>query len=1535
MIQQIFNPAKEKKKTKQYDCIITDALHYYKNGSRVRFKDNVGTNNGTHGVVGQIWKLKEGKENFKINNVNDGDIKKKSNGVIGVEFERVNSLDSNLCFSNESHRDELLRTLKHYINEYMYDVQEEKYKEIINCADKKKLLKKYIYEIKKYNFVVLEDLFFFFSISNDYNDYALSKMFHCLLLVFDKKEEKYVLLVLYIFLMLLNENSINKYFTYIIDCLINILNVHECTLPIDEINDNIRLFDHKPMILNTYLVNENARYFLFSYFCFLTCTISKQKFMSHADKIIRVCLVGIFDQCCEINCLMMNFIQEIIEQVEDHYINYHYIISTCLLKCLCNKYSKVKIKCMDTLTKLILNNNNSKSYKIIEMLVGYKDPNVIPIKCFYDHTYVNINYLCNLYNDKSVKVKFNFYSFLFILLYEFNESNDFITFLMPYLFSACCDNYKIFRLLSFLYIQLICRKKKFDMDKNMNDEIIYQFNSEWSYKTSFTLPLPLTEYYFHPFCRNSILVKKNMYKLDIAMSPFCSDKSGINHASQEEKRNQHPSSASATSDGDEKEKTFRSSNMNKKKMNNSSNPTENTFTYEPGEKKNFNSLEKYEFDEMKEDEYSVEYYQNLLLNFLKSNKRISNIIRDNKIKQVNITYNEMNKQCKQLSFTILNAYFKCLYKVKEDETNQLESLENIKIILLLFYFIEDNITEHIPYFISHLLHAFEKKLDEERWCIYMNCLYLIGSYVKPSNYYFFLENYLKNVKENNQKQVTLTCLYMLNGIGTGTIETYKNIKKRHHIQNGIHDCFVEVLKKMINLLFYVLNEDEHLEKYFLILQIIHTIVGNECTFTRLDANHIIQLVILLHISFNKIRNVRNNFSKGKDKICLNKNFYLPIDVLDIHFYVSRIKKIKNFEHLDMNKEQININIGSEILYKIFKLSDDNLNQQIIILQILSDELLYNSNYVYFLIQYIIKRQTFFYDKSFSIFLCKIIIKILNLNQNKKNIIKRVFYNEDLELYDIYQENKEKNKNQIKHVFLEHVCTIFLLFIFKNLNIYETFNNVIETCKIILYLLIEVKNPYSFLFFVKQASLVNKLCDILECREAKSIYFCKHITNDMHINYEKYINNDGDIKYLDHINIGKKISIRNKVNNEVDILFYFVSICIYLIYYKSLYCLSTLLKEQCEDREDIKLNELFTNFFDGTQKRVLNALKVNEKSSYTSSNLYKKTIEEMLRDKKDFSELFLIRNKILNSPDYNDLILNIHIYFRHSFALLQGVHMFLLHPVILHYFYEVNQENIPNYNCHNSVDLPKEDFSTRKNNFVEEKNSNYCVTHEQGQYGFIKQMEIFFQQEDVNNIIGITYDHTNLSNYFKTHDLVFFILEHDIYHIPFRIFEKNSQIILLYSSLLFFADEFFQTFVPGNNDSSFLSNISVGLSNKFFVNPLQINEEHLTSFFNLLVLLYLENEDIFRDALVKTRQNESVQQNVNFDKSLFSNIVNNILFSYDKKDTTKDSLCCCLNFLLNVLSVNYGDILISLKGAYTRTKHVKRLEVCNAIISTFL
>ncbi|CAD2099076.1 conserved Plasmodium protein, unknown function [Plasmodium vinckei lentum] len=1521
MIEYALNIPKEtkkKKEKKQYDNIVSSALDYYKNFNNPNCKEKCNGSTISHISTENL----DPEQKEPLRSLNNLDVCKKNENNKSNTFNEQNEnrndviflIEKQLCLQNDLLKENILAKLKININEYLYNVKDKICNEILLAGDKRKLLKKYIYELQCNNFEVLKNIFCLFNSNNEYNDYAFNEMFHTLLLCFNKKDEQNILIIIYIFITLLNQNNINKSYTHILDALITILNADQCKLPLYQKDDTTRLFDHKPMVLTNQSISEYCRYFLFVYFFYLMRLISNYQMRIHLDKIIKVCLVGLFDNCCEINFLIMNFIEEIIDKIEECYINYHYIISTSLLKCLCNKNSKIKIKCMHTLVKIIKNNNNNtQNYKIIEMLIGYKDPNIVPIKCFYDNNYVNINYLCLLYNDKSIKVKYNFYSFIFIILYEFIDSNDFTTFLLPYLFSACFDNYKIFRFLSFIYIQVLSKRKKLgstctdttscnnNFQKNMNEEEIYEFFPEWSYKTPFTLPLPLTEYYFPQTHNNPFIIKKDYYKINLHIyyDNINKQETSNNFYFDEEKNETHP--------------VCKESDNNKKIK--------------------YDDLEIEMSVPNKVDDYDEYHnYEKTINQFINSHPYISNILRENKIKDIDITYNKMRKETKELSFTILNTYFKHLYKNQDDETNKSQFLESSKIILLIFYFIEDNVTEHIPQFFSYLFNSFDKKIDPQQLDIYINSLYLIGSYVNPSNYYLFIENYLNNTTGNNYKHVTLICLYILYFTFLGTIETYINIKKCGLSQSDIHPSFIMVIKKVTNFFFLIISRDEYPEKYILILQIIYLLFKNEEVYTKIEEKSMTQLIILLYIIFKKTKHIRINLPKGKDHMCIYKNFDISIDIFDLHFYLTRLKSFKKFEGVNFDKESLNIQLSSEIIYEVFKLFDENINQQKIILDMLSDDILYNPYYVYYLIKYIIKKQTFFYDSNLSLFLCNIIIKILNMNQNEKNIMKVLLHNENLELNDIHQETIKKNKNKVRHVFLEHSCTIFLLFIFKNINIYESFDNIIDTCKIIYYLLSEIKNPYSFLYFVKRTCLVHKLLDILECREVKSLYFCKYIMNNIYLEYGKYINNDGDCRYLDNINIKKKIEIRNRVNYEVNVLYYFISCCIYLIYYKSLCCISIIANDCTEKNNEIKLNEFFNNIFQNTNKRLLNVLKIGEKNNNTFLNTYKNNVIDILKNK-NYMELFLLRNNILKENEYNNLILNIHIYFRHTYDFLQNINTFILNPVIINYFYGVSKEHICTEQIINDIILDTKDTNENANKNASE-NTKDTVKESTHEANLINSIESYFISDDINDIALIQYDTSNFCSYLKNHDIALILLRNDIYNIPFRTLENKSIIILLYSYILFFSDNFFIPNLTKNVNTPVLSNLNFGLVDDFFLNASKIHTTHVTGIFNVLILLYLENENDLKNSLKKKKRFTYFEKLNNLDKNTFSSILNNIISSYENQDTEKKALKNCINFLLNNLSTPYLDILTNLRDTYTRTKHVKRLDVCNYIINTF-
>lgn len=74
----------------------------------------------------------------------------------------------------------------------------------------------------------------------------------------------------------------------------------------------------------------------------------------------------------------------------------------------------------------------------MENLVGFRDPNSVPIKDFYEPSH-NINYLATFINDENVKVRQEFLRHIKIWVCDLDDKYDHHGRLVPYLLSGLFD----------------------------------------------------------------------------------------------------------------------------------------------------------------------------------------------------------------------------------------------------------------------------------------------------------------------------------------------------------------------------------------------------------------------------------------------------------------------------------------------------------------------------------------------------------------------------------------------------------------------------------------------------------------------------------------------------------------------------------------------------------------------------------------------------------------------------------------------------------------------------------------------------------------------------------------------------------------------------------------------------------------------------------------------------------------------------------------------------------------------------------------
>ena len=111
------------------------------------------------------------------------------------------------------------------------------------------------------------------------------------------------------------------------------------------------------------------------------------------------------------------------------------ILSRGILYALSHKQAKLRLAALDALDKLMYCSPNKKNVEIMEQLIGFRDPNIVPIKDFYEPS-TKFNYLAFLSADSNQGVLLKFYEVIFDWLLNTEDRIDHESRLIPYVLTG-------------------------------------------------------------------------------------------------------------------------------------------------------------------------------------------------------------------------------------------------------------------------------------------------------------------------------------------------------------------------------------------------------------------------------------------------------------------------------------------------------------------------------------------------------------------------------------------------------------------------------------------------------------------------------------------------------------------------------------------------------------------------------------------------------------------------------------------------------------------------------------------------------------------------------------------------------------------------------------------------------------------------------------------------------------------------------------------------------------------------------------------
>jgi hypothetical protein len=161
-----------------------------------------------------------------------------------------------------------------------------------------------------------------------------------------------------------------------------------------------------------------------------------------------------------------------------------------------HKNSKVRIAGLNALWDVMACGIWKTSVEVLHHMVGFKDPNLVAIKDFYDPG-TRVNYLAMFVADRSVAVRNTFYKTLGDMLKRLPDKIDHEGRLFPYMISGLFDNSEIVQTTCFEIIEELGLAYEEEYEEKLREHKQFGVVAEWTLggsvkDTTIAYPFPFT-----------------------------------------------------------------------------------------------------------------------------------------------------------------------------------------------------------------------------------------------------------------------------------------------------------------------------------------------------------------------------------------------------------------------------------------------------------------------------------------------------------------------------------------------------------------------------------------------------------------------------------------------------------------------------------------------------------------------------------------------------------------------------------------------------------------------------------------------------------------------------------------------------------------------------------------------------------------------------------------------------------------------------------------------------------------------------------
>jgi len=236
--------------------------------------------------------------------------------------------------------------------------------------------------------------------------------------------------------------------------------------------------------------SEEVRLLIAELVNIVVCCAAPESFTEYLDELVSLLRVLAMDPYGQVQLEAAKTISELSRAAAELIHHFSEPLARSLFTPITNKHSKVRIAGVEALGQVMYAGVWKYNSAIMEGLIGFRDPNVVPIKDFYEYT-TKLNYFALLARDRTVQVRDMFYRVISDWLLKLPDRVDHEARLVPYMLSGLSDSSGEIQNMCFEQLEEIGEMIEEEKEKEIRDQRQLGVDAEWTNDGELVnLPLP-------------------------------------------------------------------------------------------------------------------------------------------------------------------------------------------------------------------------------------------------------------------------------------------------------------------------------------------------------------------------------------------------------------------------------------------------------------------------------------------------------------------------------------------------------------------------------------------------------------------------------------------------------------------------------------------------------------------------------------------------------------------------------------------------------------------------------------------------------------------------------------------------------------------------------------------------------------------------------------------------------------------------------------------------------------------------------------